>query len=50
MITAGFIVFGDVPSRWTLAGVAVVVCAGLYLLYRERRMKAEDSLKAQTGE
>jgi drug/metabolite transporter (DMT)-like permease len=43
-------VFGDVPNHWTLAGVTVVIGAGLYLLYRERRMKAEDSLKAQTGE
>jgi drug/metabolite transporter (DMT)-like permease len=50
MIAAGFIVFGDMPNRWTLSGVAVVIGAGLYLLYRERRMKAEDSLKAQTGE
>jgi len=32
----GFLVFGDVPNRWTLAGVAVVVLSGLYLLYRER--------------
>jgi drug/metabolite transporter (DMT)-like permease len=36
MIALGFLVFGDVPNRWTLAGVAVVVCSGLYLLYRER--------------
>jgi drug/metabolite transporter (DMT)-like permease len=50
MIIAGFVVFGDVPSRWTLMGAAVVIGSGLYLLYRERRMKAEDSLKAQTGE
>lgn len=50
MIIAGYTVFGDVPNRWTLAGVTVVIGAGLYLLYRERRMKAEDSLKAQTGE
>jgi len=50
MIVAGYVVFGDVPNHWTLAGVAVVVCAGLYLLYRERQMKADDSLKAQTGE
>jgi drug/metabolite transporter (DMT)-like permease len=50
MIAAGYIVFGDTPNHWTLAGVAVVVSSGLYLLYRERRMKAEDSLKAQTGE
>jgi drug/metabolite transporter (DMT)-like permease len=36
MIALGFIVFGDVPNRWTLAGVAVVILSGLYLLYRER--------------
>ena len=38
MIALGFLVFGDVPNRWTLAGVAVVVASGLYLLYRERVM------------
>jgi drug/metabolite transporter (DMT)-like permease len=32
----GFLIFGDVPSHWTLAGAAVVVASGLYLLYRER--------------
>ena len=36
MIALGYLVFGDVPNRWTLAGVAVVVASGLYLLYRER--------------
>src|SRR6476469_4882500 len=36
MIALGYMVFGDVPNRWTLAGVAVVVASGLYLLYRER--------------
>lgn len=50
MIIAGYLVFGDVPNHWTLAGVAVVVGAGLYLLYREREQKAEASIKAQTGE
>jgi drug/metabolite transporter (DMT)-like permease len=38
MIALGFMVFGDVPNRWTLAGVAVVIGSGLYLLYRERVM------------
>jgi drug/metabolite transporter (DMT)-like permease len=38
MIALGFLVFGDVPNRWTLAGVAVVISSGLYLLYRERVM------------
>ena len=32
----GYLVFGDVPNRWTLAGAAVVVASGLYLLHRER--------------
>jgi len=36
MIALGFLVFGDQPNRWTLAGVAVVIASGLYLLYRER--------------
>jgi drug/metabolite transporter (DMT)-like permease len=38
MIALGFLVFGDVPNRWTLAGAAVVIVSGLYLLYRERVM------------
>jgi drug/metabolite transporter (DMT)-like permease len=41
MIALGYLVFGDVPNHWTLAGVAVVICSGLYLLYRERVVKGE---------
>lgn len=36
MTLSGFVVFGDVPDRWTFAGAAVVVASGLYLLQRER--------------
>lgn len=32
-----YFVFGDVPSPWTLAGGAVVITSGLYLLARERK-------------
>lgn len=32
----GYVVFGDIPNRWTPAGAAVVVASGLYLLHRER--------------
>jgi drug/metabolite transporter (DMT)-like permease len=32
----GFLVFGDVPNSWTLAGAAVLIASGLYLLHRER--------------
>jgi drug/metabolite transporter (DMT)-like permease len=41
MIALGYLVFGDVPNAWTLAGVAVVIASGLYLLYRERVVKGE---------
>jgi drug/metabolite transporter (DMT)-like permease len=33
---SGFLVFGNVPSEFTLAGAAIVIASGLYLLYRER--------------
>jgi drug/metabolite transporter (DMT)-like permease len=35
VIALGFTVFGDWPNHWTLAGAAVVVASGLYLLHRE---------------
>jgi drug/metabolite transporter (DMT)-like permease len=36
--TLGFLVFGDVPHRWTIVGGLIVVGSGLYLLYRERKV------------
>src|SRR5882672_9851497 len=36
VIILGYLVFGDVPNRWTLLGCAIVVASGLYLLHRER--------------
>jgi drug/metabolite transporter (DMT)-like permease len=35
----GYLIFNDLPSNWTLAGAAVVVASGLYLLHRERVVK-----------
>jgi drug/metabolite transporter (DMT)-like permease len=37
MSVAGFLVFDDVPTWWTLGGGAIVILAGLYLLARERK-------------
>jgi drug/metabolite transporter (DMT)-like permease len=37
MSIAGAAVFGDKPSRWTIAGAAIVIASGLYLLSREQR-------------
>ena len=39
VIVLGFLVFGDLPNRWTLAGAAIVVASGLYILHRERTVK-----------
>jgi drug/metabolite transporter (DMT)-like permease len=36
MAAAGYLLFGDVPDRWTLVGAAVVIGSGLYLLWWER--------------
>ncbi len=38
----GYLVFGDLPDRWTLIGAAILIATGLYVLYREgvRRREA----------
>jgi drug/metabolite transporter (DMT)-like permease len=37
--TFGYLVFDNVPNHWTLAGAAIVVASGLYLLYREQKVR-----------
>jgi len=37
MTVAGYFVFGNLPTLWTLGGGAVVILAGLYLFARERK-------------
>jgi len=41
MSLEGFLIFGDVPTAWTLGGGAIVILAGLYLLARERKTPAK---------
>jgi drug/metabolite transporter (DMT)-like permease len=41
MSALGSLVFGDVPTLWTLSGAAVVILSGLYLLARERKVLGE---------
>jgi drug/metabolite transporter (DMT)-like permease len=46
----GYFVFDHLPNGWTLAGAAMVVGSGLYLLYRERKLgKATTSEAAIEG-
>lgn len=32
----GNLIFGEVPDRWSLAGGAIIIASGLYLIHRER--------------
>jgi drug/metabolite transporter (DMT)-like permease len=36
VIILGYLVFADVPNGWTVAGAAIVVASGLFILYREQ--------------
>jgi drug/metabolite transporter (DMT)-like permease len=42
VIALGFLVFGDVPNRWTLTGGAIVVGSGLYIIHRERKVRRDQ--------
>jgi len=37
----GYLFFGELPDAWTIAGAAVVVLAGLYILHRETQKMRE---------
>ncbi len=41
VIALGYLVFGDLPNRFTLAGAAIVVASGLYIVHRERKLHGE---------
>ena len=39
MIALGWLVFADLPDLWTLAGAAIIVASGLYIVHREPRLR-----------
>lgn len=45
-IVLGLVVFGDLPDVWTLVGATIVVGAGLFTLWRERKLRLS---RAATG-
>ncbi len=45
---SGYLVFNDLPSHWTLIGACVVIASGLYLIYRERKVRGEAGPVAST--
>lgn len=41
MVAFGYLVFGDLPDLWTLAGASLIVASGVYLVHRERQVARE---------
>lgn len=39
----GYLIFGDFPDGPRWLGIGIIVCSGLYVFYRERRVQAESS-------
>jgi len=36
----GYLLFAELPDVWTWVGAFVIVASGLYMMYRERKLKA----------
>jgi drug/metabolite transporter (DMT)-like permease len=43
----GVVVFGEVPSVWTMSGAAIIVASGLYTAHRERLRRSEVIAQAE---
>jgi len=39
----GYAVFGDVPDVWMLTGAAIIIAAGLFIVFREQRLSRRDA-------
>jgi drug/metabolite transporter (DMT)-like permease len=46
VVILGYLVFDHVPNGWTMAGAAMVIGSGLYLLYRERQIGKSTTSEA----
>jgi drug/metabolite transporter (DMT)-like permease len=46
VVILGYLVFDHVPNGWTMAGAAMVIGSGLYLLYRERKVGVSTTSEA----
>lgn len=40
-VVVGYVMFGHIPDRWTLAGAAIIIISGIYAWHRERVRKVE---------
>jgi drug/metabolite transporter (DMT)-like permease len=48
-IVVGYTVFGEVPGNATLAGAAMVVTAGILIIWRERQLGLQRARQRETG-
>ena len=48
MIVLGWLVFDQLPDRWTLAGAAIIVASGLYIIHREHRLRVQATAPRPT--
>ena len=46
-VLLGIFVFGDIPDLWTIIGSTIVVLAGIYTFYRERRVGKLEIVSAE---
>lgn len=43
----GLLIFGDFPDAWTFAGAGIITASGLYVLHRERVVRAREAAAAE---
>jgi drug/metabolite transporter (DMT)-like permease len=47
MIGLGWLVFGQFPDAWTMAGGAIIIASGLAILHRERQLRLTPTTPAR---
>ena len=48
MIGFGWLIFNQLPDGWTLAGAAIIVASGLYIVHREHRLRVKNRASPHT--
>lgn len=48
-VILGYFVFGDIPTLPTLSGAALIIGAGLFIFFREQKVKTAGSTDVMTG-
>jgi drug/metabolite transporter (DMT)-like permease len=43
-VSLGYLMFHEIPAPLVLAGAAIVICSGLFIVWRERQLHREDLL------